>query len=566
MNKQSLKLISYATIIPLLLGLFGGFLYNHLSGLDVEVTINQSGGDGPGLLGASIFHVYQGGTGSSSYNSNALLTGNGASPIQHELNLTFDGSLLDITGNASVSGLFEVTGDLKFSGDLMPDGADCSNNQILKKTGDDDWDCAADATGTAASDSLNFDEFQNPLVLDVSISVTSGSWTWNWNSTSLANIGTASFQDNKFVDFGTAGVRISNDGDGAITFLGLGDGSDENFTLNLDDTANTGVFSSTTGLNKLDFGAIGIELDQDVNITLGSFTIDNDGTTFVFSDDANFDGTTSSSFDGSLTVAKGIFGNTYNNGGLSECTGSGKVLRWVSGLFSCGTLADADIPDTITLSGGTIGSNNISGTLTTTGTLTIGDNGDIINIDSSTWDVTSGVFSGVAGMTGTGDWDLGGAELEISNGTGFTFDTLGEIFYDTTDHQIQIASASANTPRVIPTMQKIWSATIASTSNEFFNGGNLPLPAHRDKFNISEIHCGISGGTSVVINIAERNGNSNTESVTCIPAGASDTSIDTNSLFNFSINSGSLEFGAITGTLDNIDYLFFSVWGLIMPE
>jgi len=57
---------------------------------------------------------------------------------------------------------------------------------------------------------------------------------------------------------GAAGVKLSGDGDGAFTILGLGDGSDEDLTLNLDDTANTGVYSSSTGLDTLSFGGIGL--------------------------------------------------------------------------------------------------------------------------------------------------------------------------------------------------------------------------------------------------------------------------------------------------------------------
>jgi hypothetical protein len=50
------------------------------------------------------------------------------------------------------------------------------------------------------------------------------------------------------VDIGSAGVRLSDDGDGSITFLGLGDGSDESFTINLDDTTNETTWTSSTGL------------------------------------------------------------------------------------------------------------------------------------------------------------------------------------------------------------------------------------------------------------------------------------------------------------------------------
>src|SRR5690606_19751054 len=55
-------------------------------------------------------------------------------------------------------------------------------------------------------------------------------------------------------------------------------------------------------------------------------------------------------------------------------TGSGNTLTYISSLS--GSLGDSGIDNNITISGGTIGSNSISGTLTTTGTLTIGDGGD----------------------------------------------------------------------------------------------------------------------------------------------------------------------------------------------
>lgn len=60
------------------------------------------------------------------------------------------------------------------------------------------------------------------------------------------------------LSLGSAGVKLTGDGDGAITFLGLGDGSDENLIMNLDDTANHVVFSSGTGVTDIDFTAMNI--------------------------------------------------------------------------------------------------------------------------------------------------------------------------------------------------------------------------------------------------------------------------------------------------------------------
>src|SRR3990170_4393958 len=60
------------------------------------------------------------------------------------------------------------------------------------------------------------------------------------------------------IDIGSAGVRLSDDADGALTLLGLGNGFDEDLTLNLDDTTNTVVFSSSTGVVLADWGAINL--------------------------------------------------------------------------------------------------------------------------------------------------------------------------------------------------------------------------------------------------------------------------------------------------------------------
>src|SRR3990167_8570198 len=57
-----------------------------------------------------------------------------------------------VTGSVSTN--FEVTGsyasisgDFVWFGELLPDGLTCSDGQILKKTGANDWDCATDDTG-----------------------------------------------------------------------------------------------------------------------------------------------------------------------------------------------------------------------------------------------------------------------------------------------------------------------------------------------------------------------------------------------------------------------------------
>jgi hypothetical protein len=67
-----------------------------------------------------------------------------------------------------------------------------------------------------------------------------------------------SFGNSSIINLGAAGVRLSDDNDGALTFLGLGNGSDENFTMNLDDTSNEVVFTTSTGITKASFNSIAL--------------------------------------------------------------------------------------------------------------------------------------------------------------------------------------------------------------------------------------------------------------------------------------------------------------------
>lgn len=75
------------------------------------------------------------------------------------------------------------------------------------------------------------------------------------------------FEVNSAFAIGSAGVKLKDDGDGALTFLGMGNGSDEDLILNLDDTANTGVFSSSTGLNRITWTSMDMTVGADLTIS-----------------------------------------------------------------------------------------------------------------------------------------------------------------------------------------------------------------------------------------------------------------------------------------------------------
>jgi len=69
------------------------------------------------------------------------------------------------------------------------------------------------------------------------------------------------------ITLNAAGVKISDDGDGALTFLGLGNGFDENLIMNLDDVTNEVTWSSSTGVATWNFSAMDLQMTngQEIN-------------------------------------------------------------------------------------------------------------------------------------------------------------------------------------------------------------------------------------------------------------------------------------------------------------
>ncbi|MBI5415141.1 hypothetical protein HZA38_06555 [Candidatus Peregrinibacteria bacterium] len=80
------------------------------------------------------------------------------------------------------------------------------------------------------------------------------------------------FEVNAPLAIGSAGVKLSDDGDGAISLLGMGDGFDEGVTLNLDDTENTVSITSSTGVTTVDFGVLGVSAAT-VNTGQGAYEV-----------------------------------------------------------------------------------------------------------------------------------------------------------------------------------------------------------------------------------------------------------------------------------------------------
>ncbi|MDO8716111.1 MAG: hypothetical protein Q7J73_04815, partial [Dehalococcoidales bacterium] len=199
-------------------------------------------------------------------------------------------------------------------------------------------------------------------------------------TTKLDVIGNASISQNfevgsagtAYIGIGNAGVRITDDGDGAITFLGLGNGNDEDLTINLDDTANEIDFTTSTGVSRLDFNpftgefaslqidttSTGVSLDTDGDgmlIIAGTGAGQDEDLRFNFDDTANevtvttntgvtrvlfssINVSTSLNFEATgYASVSAYFGAGVN--GAGDCNDGAETIRWTTtGLFSCGTL------------------------------------------------------------------------------------------------------------------------------------------------------------------------------------------------------------------------------------
>lgn len=164
------------------------------------------------------------------------------------------------TGTTSALTLQSGTGDI-----TMTTADDFSLNGVAAS----DYTVGAATTtgtitigGTAQTGAIAIGDTASSIVTEISIGGGNGVKTainiGDGTGANGINIGGASSTTTiaGTLNLGSAGVVITQDGDGAITILGAGNGTDEDLTLNLDDTSNTAVLSSSTGVTSLSTGAI----------------------------------------------------------------------------------------------------------------------------------------------------------------------------------------------------------------------------------------------------------------------------------------------------------------------
>ena len=83
----------------------------------------------------------------------------------------------------------------------------------------------------------------------------------------------------KVIDLQSSGIRFASNNDGMLTISSLGDGTQENLTLDIDDTANTAVWGTGTGVADMDFGTMDLIGDVFQHTSGGILTMGNTDTT-----------------------------------------------------------------------------------------------------------------------------------------------------------------------------------------------------------------------------------------------------------------------------------------------
>lgn len=363
------------------------------------------------------------------------------------------------------------------------------------------------------------------------------------------NIGTLAFA---FTPATNYGVNTSATGTPIWAQAGLFASSTSHF-VNFDATAGTTTNATSTSLYST---VLGVNSEYFTDLTGAGLTISSNTLTVDVTGD--WTGTIDGNNFGGGAIGQGdlLYGSAA--GTISELAKDTNATRYLSNTGASNNPAWAQIALTTGVTGtlpvgngGTGQSSFGQGWLHSDGTTITSSTSPTVNYVTATSTTATSNFPLLSVATG----------LTIPQGSNPTVDAIGKIAFDTTDNQF-VVGTSTSFAAAFPTVVKLWSATVASTSLDFISGGRIPLPPQRDGIVITEIDCFVDGGTSKIINVDTLAGGANTDSVTCGTSNTTDSAMSA----NYNIAAGTamaLEFGTVSGA---VDYVTFSIWGTVVRE
>src|SRR3990167_6794231 len=365
---------------------------------------------------------------------------------------TLTGNLVGTNASFSFGEFTTQASASKYFGALLADCDTATTSKLLWTASGSNagkFSCGTDAnTGSVGADTLDYTEFKDVMTLDASTKIASGGFNLDFSDTLLKFNGLASIslsntnqltiaaEQSTIWSFGDSLTGTFSDqvhlaGNGVNFSLGSGIVASESGGNDITiDSQGTIFFNTENPSGLLDInnnasvssnfevigyasaslfrgsafaGVPGAECSDDGDTlawNAGVFTCGDDdnsgGSTFfldVYESGGTQHQTSSVSFDlGKFNVSYAASVSTINldwasAGGPASLSETGIITgNWVN---TTNPWADNEVIDALTVTGGIIGANSISGTQTTTGTLTFGDNGDSIIFDASNWDIST---------------------------------------------------------------------------------------------------------------------------------------------------------------------------------
>lgn len=255
---------------------------------------------------------------------------------------------LIIAGSASMVSARYISGGRRIVGWQLLDDMIDSRHYIADSIDDEHMNWGAGANQINITDLETTDN----IIIETEIDASSELLAIIDDETGTGNIvfcDSPTFTDD--ITINSTGVKLTGDDDGAITFLGLGDGSDESITINLDDSANVTTITSSTDVTDFNFGTINLMTDL---LDLGTNTIDDTHLGYIKGWEH---ASGASKMDGEDIYDDSIDDDSIN---FTDVTGADLTLTDCAAITSSGTITSSGVFDATGAVAMTVGSADIT--------------------------------------------------------------------------------------------------------------------------------------------------------------------------------------------------------------